>query len=183
MRRETNITADYLERIFRDQYSRFYYYALSIVNDEDVVKDIINDVFLVVWKKRHDIDPTKLTHYIMVSIRNKCLNASASKNIETTDIDGPAGLQIPDDDDKEWERKEQRIVEIEKTLQTMNPRTRYVLEQFYYKHKSYKEIAAELGITTEGIKKQLVKGLTILRQHFNTNYHKGRYHLLLFFVF
>ena len=181
--RETIITADYLERIFREQYSRFYYYALSIVNDEDTVKDIIEDVFLGVWKNRQNIDPSKLTHYIMVSIHNKCFNSSSSNNIQTTDINDPAGLQIPYEDDKEWERKEQCIAEIEKILKEMNPRTRYVLEQFYYKHRSYKDIAAELDITTDGIKKQLVKGLTILRRHFNTNYHKSHYHLLLFFVF
>ena len=37
------ITAEYLEQIFRENYSRYYYYALSIVDESEVAKDIIGE--------------------------------------------------------------------------------------------------------------------------------------------
>ena len=58
------ITAEYLEQIFRENYSRYYYYALSVVDESEVAKDIIGEVFLAVWKNRADIDEKKLNSYI-----------------------------------------------------------------------------------------------------------------------
>ena len=54
------ITAEYLEQIFRENYSRYYYYALSVVDESEVAKDIIGEVFLAVWMNRADIDEKKL---------------------------------------------------------------------------------------------------------------------------
>ena len=34
------ITAEYLEQIFRENYSRYYYYALSVVDESEVAKGI-----------------------------------------------------------------------------------------------------------------------------------------------
>ena len=38
------ITAEYLEQIFRENYSRYYYYALSVVDESEVAKDIIGEM-------------------------------------------------------------------------------------------------------------------------------------------
>lgn len=164
------ITAEYLEQIFRENYSRYYYYALSVVDESEVAKDIIGEVFLAVWKNRVNIDEQKLNSYIFTSIRNKCLN-ERSKNLTFVQVEG-SKVRLSADTVEEWKVKEERIVEMEKVISTMNPRTRYILEQFYYQHRSYKDVAEELGISTEGIKKQLVKAMTLLRTHFNINKHK-----------
>lgn len=164
------ITAEYLEQIFRENYSRYYYYALSVVDESEVAKDIIGEVFLAVWKNRADIDEKKLNSYIFTSIRNKSLNEISKSHdfvpVETNEA------RLSADSGEEWLQKEERIIEMEKVIATMNPRTRYILEQFYYQHRSYKEVAEELGITTEGIKKQLVKAMMLFREHFNINKHK-----------
>lgn len=38
------------ERVYTENYLRLYYYALHIVNDEEAAKDILNDVFVALWK-------------------------------------------------------------------------------------------------------------------------------------
>lgn len=164
------ITAGDLEHIFRENYSRYYYYALSVVDDSEVAKDVIGEVFLAVWRNRDNIDRGKLNSYIFTSIRNKSLNQASSHHPFVSVEIREASLSV--DNEEEWMQKEERIVEMEKVIATMNPRTRYVLEQFYFQHRSYKDVAEELGITTEGIKKQLVKAMTLFRSHFNINKHK-----------
>jgi DNA-directed RNA polymerase specialized sigma24 family protein len=107
------ITAEYLEQIFRENYSRYYYYALSVVDESEVAKDIIGEVFLAVWKNRVNIDEQKLNSYIFTSIRNKCLN-ERSKNLTFVQVEGskvrlsadtaeetdPWGLPEPRDENK-----------------------------------------------------------------------------------
>ena len=174
------IIAEDLECMYRENYSRYYYLALHFVNDVELAKDIINEVFLAVWKNHHQISKSKLRSYVFMSIRNKCLTYVSHKK-PLSYVDELSFSSIPASEE-EWEQKEERILEMEKVVESMNPRTRYVLEQFYYQHRSYKEIAGELGITTDGVKKQLVKALTLLKAHFNINKHKSYYQFLTFLV-
>lgn len=174
------IIAEDLECMYRENYARYYYFALNFVDDVELAKDIINEVFLAVWKNHQQISKSKLGSYVFMSIRNKCLTHMSHKKTFAS-VDEFAFSSIPASEE-EWKQKEERILEMEKVVENMNPRTRYVLEQFYYQHRSYKEIAGELGITTEGVKKQLVKALTLLRTHFNINKHKSYYHFLTFLV-
>ena len=111
-----------------------------------------------------------MNSYIFTSIRNKSLN-EISKSHDFVPVE-TSEARLSADSGEEWLQKEERIIEMEKVIATMNPRTRYILEQFYYQHRSYKEVAEELGITTEGIKKQLVKAMMLFREHFNINKHK-----------
>ena len=175
------IKANDLERLFRENYSRYYYFALNFVDDAEMAKDIISEVFLAVWRNHDHISKDKLGSYVFTSIRNKGLSFFKSVHAQMTVEEQEASVLF-DDSEEEWKLKEERIFEMEKVMREMNPKTRYVLEQFYYQHRSYKDIAAELGITTEGIKKQLVKGLTVLRLHFNINKHKSYYHFMSVFV-
>lgn len=166
------ITKSDFEREFRGNYPRYFYYALSLSGDSDTAKDIVSEVFLAVWGKRKDIEKSKLGSYILRSIHNTFLKRSAAASRLPVAEGAEAALSVSDTDADEWLVREKRITEMEKVIRDMPPRTRYVLEQFYYKKRSYKDIAQELGITTDGIKKQLVKGLTILRSHFNIIKHQ-----------
>ncbi len=183
MMSEDKIMAKDLEHLFRENYSRYYYFALNFIEDAEIVKDIIGEVFLSVWRNHENIQKSKLCSYIFMSIRNKCLTQLKSKQplAFVEDVASFLGGHVADSEE-EWKQKEERILEMEKVVNGMPPRTRYVLEQFYYQHRSYKDIAEELGISTEGIKKQLVKGLSILRDHFNINKSKNRYHFVSFLV-
>lgn len=180
---EGKIIAKDLECLFRENYSRYYYFALNFIEDAEIVKDVISEVFLSVWRNHENIQKSKLRSYIFMSIRNKCL--TQLKNKRPLDfVEDVSSFQcghIVDSED-EWKQKEERILEMEKVVSGMPPRTRYILEQFYYQHRSYRDIAEELDISTEGIKKQLVKALSILRDHFNINKSKNRYHIVSFLV-
>ena len=94
------ITAEYLEQIFRENYSRYYYYALSVVDESEVAKDIIGEVFLAVWKNRADIDEKKLNSYIFTSIRNKSLN-EISKSHDFVPVE-TSEARLSADSGEEW---------------------------------------------------------------------------------
>ena len=66
-----------------------------------------------------------------------------------------------------WIAKEKRIEAIENEIAKMPERTQHILEQCYYNRHTYKEVAEEMGITTEGIKKQIARAMAQLRRHFN----------------
>lgn len=62
------------EKIYTENYTRLYYYALHIVNEEETAKDILNDVFTALWNNIETIDLSKINAYLMASVRNRSVD-------------------------------------------------------------------------------------------------------------
>lgn len=62
------------ERIYTENYVRLYYYALHIVNEEETAKDILNDVFTMLWKNISHVESSNVNAYLMTSVRNKAVD-------------------------------------------------------------------------------------------------------------
>ena len=165
------ISAHEFEALFRELHSRLYYYALGFVEDGEASKDIVNEVFMGAWHNRENIERAKLTGYLYTGVRNKCISHNSQQKREAT----PPNFEwerLEDAGDDEWRRREERIAEMERVIATLPERTRYILEECYYQRHTYREVADELGITTDGIKKHIVKAMAKLREHFNIDKHK-----------
>jgi|WetSurMetagenome_2_1015567.scaffolds.fasta_scaffold19162_3 RNA polymerase sigma-70 factor (family 1) len=167
------ITTQDFEKLFREYYSRLYYFAYDFVEDIEVSKDIVSEIFTIVWNNRGAIDQEKVVGYLFVSVRNKCLNYIKQKHKYDEYVDFYQQV-IDEEGDNDWETLENRISEMTQVIDKMTSRTRYILEECYFRHKKYKEVADDLGITTDGIKKHITKALSLLREHFNVNKDKGR---------
>lgn len=86
------------------------------------------------------------------------------KHIRMSDsLDSGAHIAVADDGDADLMLRESRIEAVERELDTLPERTRYVLEQCYYRRRSYRDVADELGISTNGVKKHIVKAMAHLR--------------------
>ncbi|MGM9698334.1 MAG: RNA polymerase sigma factor [Prevotella sp.] len=160
------ITRTDFELFFRGHHSRLYFFALNITRNEEAAKDIVSEMFTAAWNNRENIDKAKLCSYLYAGVRNRCLN-EVSRQKNNADIDGIKLPDIAEDDSEAWRLRESRIEAIEEEIRKMPQRTRHILEECYYNHHTYKEVADELGITTEGIKKQLSRAMAQLKSHFN----------------
>lgn len=56
----------------------------------------------------------------------------------------------------------------------MPPRTKFVIEQCYFEDKKYQEVAEILGLSRDGVRKNIMKGLSMLRNAFSVKYKKGQ---------
>ena len=166
MKRENIIDKVFFEGVYRKNYTRIYFYALKIVGDEETCRDVLSECFVAAWNHRADIEPSKLPAYVLLSVRNKCL-ALLSKVHRNVELDDVRVADIADEEFPEWEMREERISEVEKIIDTMKPKTRFVLQQCYLEGHTYKEVAAMLGISPDGVKKHIVNALALLREHFD----------------
>lgn len=148
--------------MFREEYRRCLFAALQIVRDAETGRDIVSDSFAAVWNNRDSIEPGKMRSYLYQCVRNKSL--TQLKHIHRTEpAAAVAAMAVPADDGDDRLLREKRIEAVERELGLLPERTRYVLEQCYYKRRTYREVADELGISTNGIKKHIVKAMAHLR--------------------
>jgi len=163
------------KELFIKNYSRLYYAALYLLGDVEMAKDVVNDSFVNLWDeyRKEGNDRDYNFNYLYLCVRNQCLdiirhNEVKSKYARLYKQLHQEGLLAED------EQKDDRLDVIYKVLEQMPPRTRFVMEQCYLENKKYAEVAEILGLSRDGIRAHVMKGLKMLRNEFSVKYKKGQ---------
>lgn len=155
------------EALFIANHSRLYYYALSYINDGEICKDIISDVFETVWTDYDNIKKETFSSYLYTCTRNRCVDYLRHQSIQKQYTDFLIANAHYESISTAQEYDE-RLERIHKAIEVMPPQRQLVLRECYFKKKSYKEVAACLGITTDGVKRHITIALKSLRELFST---------------
>ena len=66
------------ERLYKENYTRLYYYAYRFIPDAETCKDIVNDVFEKAWTNFDNLKPETASTYLYIQTRNKCIDYLSS---------------------------------------------------------------------------------------------------------
>jgi len=157
--------------IFNQLYSRIYYFVLEFVPAHDLAENIVQDSFVVLWNKRHELsDATNFSAYLYTVAKNQCLyrlremkyhkRIVQSIDLSDTEIDLNIGV-LADTDTSSFTFQEIQQL-IQQTLVELPPQCRKVL-QLKLEDKKNKEIAEELQISVKVVEKHVTRGLKSLR--------------------
>lgn len=151
--------------LFEKYYTKLYYSSLAIVRDEDDACDIVNDVFAHIWEKHDSFEDTVNSMYLYTSIRHRSLDHLKKKKVR----DNYANNYMKNNDEgfQYDDEEEERIRQIQKVIDKMPEKTKYVLDQCYMEGKKYMEVASDIGISRDGVRKHIVKALRLLREAFS----------------
>ena len=169
---------DLFEQLFRTHFVQLCNYAVQYVSDNEIAKDITQNVFINLWEKRDNIDSQKsIQSYLFTSVRNRCFNyirdntKYRSKVLDIDSVDIENDVEI---DDVGMEELEEKISLI---LNKLPEKCRKVFEMSRFKNMKYKEIAIEMEISVKTVEAHISKALKSLRKEL-----KG-YALVLFILF
>ncbi|MBQ3827575.1 MAG: sigma-70 family RNA polymerase sigma factor [Prevotella sp.] len=168
------INAEIYERLFKEKYEQLYYFAYDYVVDEETARDIVSEVYVEIWKKRHNINTNKINSYLHMAVRNRCLDHLQIVKRKNRFEEAYPTL-YSEVDDTSWVEREERIAELQDAIKKLPERTQWVLKQHYEEHRKYQEIADELGISLNGMKKLINRTFTQLRDMLNAKKDKNRY--------
>ena len=162
----SRLSKEKFETVYRAYYSRLFYYCFQFISDEEASKDIINDVFEKVWTQRHELKEETLSTFLYTLVRNKCLDYIKHKKVEQqyTELYELITYEEPED----HELYEQQISQIEKIISNLGEPTKSIFTKCYFLNKKYAEVAEEYNISTNGVKKHIMKVLRLMRENFET---------------
>ena len=161
------------EKFYTENYLRFYYYAQTLVFDAEICKDLVNDSFHYLYERIHSFQPQTARTYMYTHVHNLCIY-----HIRHTQVEGnnrEAYLEMV----REWNNREhleseERIRIIMQMIDEMQEPTHTIMKLCYFHKKKYREVAEMVGMTESGVRKQIMKGLDIIRVFFNVKYKKGQ---------
>ncbi|RZK43264.1 MAG: RNA polymerase sigma-70 factor [Pedobacter sp.] len=151
--------------IYQRYWGVLYSHAIRMVKDQDLAKDIVQEVFLSFYQKSEMLElKVSLSAYLYSSVRNKILDEIA-KNKVRDKYSSYHEISVSSSecytDHRVREKQLAKLIEREVAL--LPEKMRLVFELSRVSEKSYKEISAELGISDHTVKKQISNAIKILR--------------------
>ena len=153
------------EHLYKENYACLYYYAFRFITDEEVCKDIVNDVFEKAWQNFGKMNPETASAYLYAQVQNRCIDHLRHQQVEEQYADFYRAITEKDVDTSPDEREE-RLQRIEAFIEQLKDPTKTILKECYYENKKYQEVAEDFGISTNGVKKHIMKALKMLREEF-----------------
>lgn len=171
-KREEDILRKNFEKFFRENYARFYYYALRFIPEEETCKDLVSDTFSFMWERIENMQMDTALTYMYTHLQRLCIDYLRKR--ERTENNKQSYLsEVRNWNGTEDREKEERIKTIMRLIEQMPPQTRSIMEQCYLEKKTYREVASLTGLTESGVRKHIMKGLNTIREYFSVNYKKG----------
>lgn len=169
------------KHVFEKHYQGLFQYALSYLKEEEEAENIIQDVFVLLWENRKDLDEeTNLQGYLVVStkyllwneINKKKRRMAIHKKIQTDTLK-EIDLQLYTLDHSPLSllcAKEINEI-VDKALNSQSDTAKKIFLLSRKEHLSYKEIAKKLELSPKTIEYHISKVLNILRKELS-NYLK-----------
>lgn len=177
--------------LFKNYFPRLRGYAIRFIEDEEIVRDIIQECFLKFWEKRYLLSSVSITSLLFAMVRNGCLNYLKHVSIVEkhrieylASIDGEERLYYTDftfDADNKLlydELQEQ----IKLVIGQLPDRCREVFLLSRFTHLKNREIADKLQISTTAVEKHISKALALFERHFKDKYPVDIYIMVLAWV-
>lgn len=152
------------EQLFKSYYKPLCLTVSRIIPDQNQAKDIVQEVFADLWKRRDSFEPkTSIIAYLKRAAINKSLNHIRDYKIKTEGIDDKTILTSTAANKQELIEAEQLENVINKCINALPERCRLVFILSRYESKTQKEIAHLMGISEKTVENQMTKALKTLR--------------------
>lgn len=151
--------------IYRRHWHMLYLHARKILGHEDEAKDLVQDLFSKFWIKAQELDvKTNLKGYLYMAVRNSILNFIRKQKVNHDFIDLIAA-QMNENDNATVEGIDERelISLINAEIEQLPPKMKYIFELSRKEFLSNKEIATQLNMTEDAVKKQISRAIQLLR--------------------
>ena len=150
------------EDLFKSYFQDLMRFVCSYVNDEEVAKDIVHDVFFALLRNKKRLDVSySMKSYLFTLARNYALNylkhlrVVAMNEREVSDLLENAGEELG--------VYEERLNRLNEKLAELPEKQREVLMKCFVEGRKYKDVADEMEISVNSLKTHISRGLKFLR--------------------
>ncbi len=151
-----------LQLLFDQYYTQLVHYALKITSDPQGSEEIVQDVFIAVWKNRKKADIQSYYAYLSRGVRNRCISYIQSSLSNHEPIEGVMYAMRDADDSNPMEVEElaQALKEAEMHLPAQ---TRLVFSLSRHTELTYPEISTQLNISIKTVEYHISKAFKLMR--------------------
>ena len=154
------------EQLYKNCFGGLYAYACTIVKNEAVAEEIVQETFFKIWDKKEALDlNVSLKAYLYRAVHNASLNYIKHRKVRAVaepDIVFQMKQQGEPADNKllhgEMEGR------LRKALHELPAQCRTIFHLSRFENLKYHEIASQMGLSSKTVENQMGKALRLMRE-------------------
>lgn len=161
----TGISETAFEQVFKSQFKSLHAYACTILKEEAMAEEMVQQVFFKLWEKRAQVNiQQSVNAYLYRSVYNECLNYLKHQKVKkahqshTLYTSGNAS----DQGARKLVAKELEA-KIADALNQLPEQCRTIFQMSRFEELKYREIADKLNLSVKTVENQMGKALKIMR--------------------
>ncbi len=147
---------DAVRLLFARHNVRVFRFLLRIIGDEATAEDLVNEVFLEVWRKASRFEArSQVSTWILAIARYKALASLRRRSRDELDDETCARLEDPTDDPEVAVQKTERSVLLQECLKQLSVAHREVVDLVYYHEQSIHQVSHIIGVPESTVKTRM----------------------------
>ncbi|WP_179351298.1 RNA polymerase sigma-70 factor [Winogradskyella vidalii] len=150
------------EEIFNRYWKRLYTYAYKIYNNNHVCEDIVQEVFVSLWRKNETTIVLNLEGYLFKSVKYKIANHIRDLKFSTKQLDYIESIPTDSVEYLEYDELEKEVL---LSIEKLPIKCREVFKLSRLEQKSNTEIAEKLNLSIRTVETHISNALKSLRKN------------------
>jgi RNA polymerase sigma-70 factor, ECF subfamily len=153
-----------LEQLFRRHYGELCQSLRRYVSDADMAEDLVQQVFIKLWEKRHSIQIERnAAGYLQRMAIREALQHLRGRQVLDFSAEWPPELATYDSPAEQLLLHNELSERLSRGLEQLPPACRTIFQLSRFEALSYREIADEMGLSIKTVENQMGKALRFLR--------------------
>jgi len=140
-----------------------YTYAISIIMDTAIAKDLVQEVWIDYWQRREYVEVQNIKSYLYKAIRYRCYNNLRNSMFNKIQLETANSITVNPDVELE-----ENVIALEtkiyQSIQALPERCQEIFRLSRVNFMSNKEIANQLNISQRSVENQISLALSKLRK-------------------
>jgi RNA polymerase sigma-70 factor (family 1) len=155
------------EQLYKQYWPKLYIYAFNVLRERDLCEDIVQEVFMDLWAKRHEVQISNLHAYLYQSVKYQIFNHFRESKYKNQLLMKFDQINTQYELDELYEQKEFKA-KIKEVIYQLPEQRRVIFEMSRYEGLSNKEISEHLSISVQTVKNQISESLKFIRKSLNS---------------
>jgi RNA polymerase sigma-70 factor (family 1) len=150
-------------RLFDKYWVQVYKTGLKYLKDKTASQEVVHDIFLSLWHRRHDLEINSFPAYLLTATRYQIYTRKKQNRVFYGD-ELPADIVTPDNADNHI-RQLELYDQLQRIIVQLPERCQEIFRLSRFEYLSNDEIARRLGISKRTVENQLTTALRHVRFH------------------
>lgn len=154
---------------FNEIYVRYWkqvlYYAAQKTGDQMDAENIVQDVFVSLWRRRNDLNISSgFNHYLIVSIKYRVLKFLSRQRSLRLIEEGELSYDILDDSTRQYLDFEELRLRLEELICSLPEKSAIIYRMNKEQGVSHREIAKIMNLSEKAVNSRLVRAKKVLQE-------------------
>lgn len=167
------------KQAFRKLYERYWKLLLNHtfkrLPDMQMVEDIIQDVFIDIWERRHDIEIENLKAYLFGAVRFSINNKMKKEDVRNRYVEIASSLEINKNESADKDILYREVLEkMHTTINNLPLKQKIIFQKYFIERKNVFLISLDLNLSHKTVQNQI----SIIKSTIKNNIQ----HVIIYFI-